>query len=79
VARNEGRWWVRVTRWRRWQTLVAVTKAGGGGEEKKSAKQTIVCLAMIACLAMGMCQTNNRIPVSFRFANPGTIPVSIPD
>jgi hypothetical protein len=26
-------WWVRVTRWRRWRTLAALTKAGGGGDE----------------------------------------------
>jgi hypothetical protein len=52
-----------------------VTKAGGGDEVvgrrgTAIAKQTI-CLATIACLAMGMCQTNNRIPVAFRSCQSG--------
>jgi hypothetical protein len=63
-VRDKSRWWVRVMRWRRWRRLAAVMKAGGGGERDEKSSE---------------CQTNNRIPVPFRFANLRTIPVSIPD
>jgi hypothetical protein len=49
-------------------------------DEKKSDFQTNNRLfGNDGLLAMGMCQTNNWIPVPFCFPNPGTIPVSIPD